>query len=70
MFRMRRSIPLAPPEYFPPYCREAWGALANPAAIRREAASLLLADMRVTGPSWPTERFECLRCLLKDLVDE
>lgn len=53
-----------PPAYFPPEFREYWDEIHDPKAIRREMATLLLADLRLTGPDWPTERFECLNRVL------
>ena len=56
-----------PPDHFPPEFIAIWNELGRPQAIRRELAALLLADLRETGPEWPTERYGCLHRLLNDL---
>lgn len=56
------------PEHFadaPEEFREYWAELADPRRIRREMAALLLAEMRATGPAWPTDRFDLLNKLLE-----
>ncbi len=56
-----------PPTYFPRDFHEYWLAVEHPNAIRQELAALLLADLRVSGPDWAADRYECLRRLLNDL---
>lgn len=57
-----------PPEHFadaPVEFQKYWNELSDPARIRREMAALLLAEMRATGPDWPTDRFDMLNKLLE-----
>lgn len=35
--------------------------------LTQELAALLVADMRASGPDWPTERFRLLADLLREL---
>jgi hypothetical protein len=56
-----------PPGHFPPEFIAVWNELRNPHAIRRELATLLLADLRESGPEWPTERYSVLHRLINDL---
>lgn len=68
MFFRRKPEP-QPPAHFgdaPEAVRECWNDLSGPARVRREMAALLLAEMRVTGPAWPTERYDMLNKLLSD----
>lgn len=59
--------PLPPENYAdaPEVFRQYWTELADPRRIRREMAALLLAEMRATGPDWPTDRFDMLNKLLE-----
>lgn len=61
---LKKPEPPAPAD-FPPEFARYWNELANPQLIRREMAALLLAEMRATGPDWPTERFHILNKLLE-----
>lgn len=57
-----------PPANFadaPEVFRQYWTELADPRRIRREMATLLLAEMRHAGPDWPTDRFDMLNKILE-----
>lgn len=66
LFRKRNDP--QPPAHFadaPAEFSDYWRELSDPARIRREMAALLLAEMRASGPAWPTERFQILASLLE-----
>lgn len=55
------------PEHFPAEFEQYWTAIANPQAVRREMAAILLAEFRLTDPDkMPTDRLR----LLHDLMGE
>lgn len=60
-----RKKPEEPPEHFPEEFRKYWSELAHPRRIRREMATLLLAEMRHAGPGWPNDRFDMLNKILE-----
>jgi hypothetical protein len=69
MFFKKAKLPevTLPPGHFPPDFLILWNEVADVQAIRREMATLLLADLRESGPEWPTERYSCLHRLINDL---
>lgn len=69
LFKRKKAVQklTTPPIHFPAEFAQLWHEVDNPAAIRRELASLMLADLRATGPGWPTERFQALHELLNTL---
>ncbi len=54
------------PDHFPPDFIPYWLEVRNPRAIRQEMAALLLAEFRLAGPNWPTERYALLKSLLPE----